>query len=275
MSLGGISGTAFYPLYLWITLGNGMRFGRTYLFISLVAGVFGFIYVTVRAPFWHEHITVALGLGVGLVIITLYVNSLLRRINKLNENLSIQLKETEHNAMHDALTGLFNRYAFYNRVDQAIQQYRRSFAPFWIVYLDLDGFKPVNDTYGHEIGDLLLKEVSERMKTTIRLTDVIARLGGDEFALLLTDPQKDQKTPENVAGKLLRAISMTYLIKNIEVRISASIGISKYPENGRTTEEIIRSADSAMYAVKRSSKNSVGMAEYKKNKTLSPEVHVH
>jgi diguanylate cyclase (GGDEF)-like protein len=266
MSLAGTSGTAFYPLYLWVILGNGIRFGRTYLFISLVVGVFGFTYVILRAPFWHEYITVAIGLGVGLVIITLYVNSLLERINKLNENLSIQLKETEHNAMHDSLTGLFNRYAFYEQVEQAIQRYRRNFASFWIVYIDLDGFKPVNDTYGHEIGDLLLKEVSERMKKTIRSTDIVARLGGDEFALLLTDPQKEQKTLENVAGKLLSEISMTYLIKNIEVKISASIGISQYPDNGRTTEEVIRSADSAMYAVKRSSKNSVGIAE----KSVSP-----
>jgi diguanylate cyclase (GGDEF)-like protein/PAS domain S-box-containing protein len=159
-----------------------------------------------------------------------------------------------HLAHHDALTNLPNRTLFQEKLNLAIKQAESSDESIAVLFLDLDNFKPVNDTLGHRIGDLLLQAVAERLAATIRTTDTVARIGGDEFTVVLTG----FKTPQNagrVAEKLLQTISHPYLLEEHLVKIGVSIGISVYPSDGQTAEELLLLADMAMYFSKRQGRN--------------------
>ena len=158
-------------------------------------------------------------------------------------------------AYHDSLTGLPNRQLFNDRLNMGLAQAYRQLGRVGLMFLDLDGFKAVNDTLGHEMGDLLLKEVGERLKQCVRQTDTVARLGGDEFTIILSDV-KGTEDIEMVANKIIGAIAAPYVFNNQEARVTTSLGISIYPENTTSSTEMIRQADAAMYQAKKAGKNS-------------------
>ncbi len=162
-------------------------------------------------------------------------------------------------ATHDGLTDLPNRSLFMDRLDRAIAKAHRDGRKCAVMFIDLDGFKPVNDTFGHSKGDLLLREVANRLKASIRETDTAARFGGDEFVLLITDIDKIEDA-EPVAGKVLANLREPVNLDDVEVKISASIGIALYPDHGMTTEDVIKQADMAMYVVKDHGKNNFTFA---------------
>jgi len=160
----------------------------------------------------------------------------------------------QHLADHDALTGLLNRRLLEDRVRQAIGLARRHEKLAALMLIDLDGFKQINDAYGHLSGDYVLRTVAKRMKECVRETDTVARLGGDEFVVLLTG----QRTPEDsaaVAEKILASLTTPIAGGGREFRIGASIGISIYPRDGLTPDALMRHADAAMYRVKEAGKN--------------------
>ncbi len=152
-------------------------------------------------------------------------------------------------AYHDSLTGLLNRKAFLERLEESITYAGRYGMKRAILFIDLDRFKQVNDTYGHEIGDKLLEEVARRLEGTIRSTDIICRLGGDEFTVILNNP--DNPRPQIAADKIRTVLSEPYVIDNITIDyISTSIGISIFPDHGEEVRTLIRNADIAMYSAK-------------------------
>jgi diguanylate cyclase (GGDEF)-like protein/PAS domain S-box-containing protein len=154
-------------------------------------------------------------------------------------------------AYHDALTGLPNRTSFAAAEEEAISQARRSQEAVAVMFLDLDGFKVVNDTHGHQVGDLLLAAVADRLRAAVRREDKLARLGGDEFAILLTGIS-DMTVVQGLAGKLVDAISRPFMLRGRKYEIGVSIGIALYPEHGEDPELLLNLADSAMYEAKRS-----------------------
>lgn len=160
----------------------------------------------------------------------------------LNERLEFQ-------ALHDALTGLPNRTLFADRLDQAISHARRNRNTTALVFVDLDGFKPVNDTHGHSVGDALLREVATRLVACTRTTDTVARLGGDEFCVILTDLE-DASQAVPIAREIVRAISAGARLGEREVFISASVGVTAFPHHGDDAETLYRLADQAMYRAK-------------------------
>lgn len=165
--------------------------------------------------------------------------------------------ELEFLANHDALTGLPSLRLCKDRLDRSLAEARRNRQTSAVMFLDLDGFKAINDSYGHELGDLVLKVTADRIKAEIRETDTVARIGGDEFVIILSSlPQLD--IAHRIATSLIDQISQTIHIGPNEIAISASIGISIYPEDGTTSEELIRTADKAMYLVKNSGKSNFG-----------------
>ena len=202
MALGGAVGEGFYPLYIWIIIGNGMRFGQRYLYLAMYAGLIGFGYVIVRDPFLREHIPTAVGLWVGMTVIGLYVNSLQKRVDSLNARLTSQLDQTHYAATHDPLTDLLNSREFYRRLSSAILHAEQQHTAFVVLYIDIDGFKGVNDQRGHHAGDALLKHIADRIKHTIRSTDFAARLGGDEFAIALLDIETSPQIEDQLAKKI-------------------------------------------------------------------------
>ena len=162
----------------------------------------------------------------------------------------------EHLAFHDSLTKLPNRTLFELTVEKVLARAKRQKQTFAIVFIDLDGFKYVNDTCGHDIGDKLLEQVAEKFKTRIRAEDTLARMGGDEFALVLSDLKSDADAID-IAESYLEMLQSEFVIRGHTIRVGASIGISCYPDNGQDFKTLLKNADSAMYQAKNSGKNSV------------------
>ena len=161
----------------------------------------------------------------------------------------------ERMAFYDSLTGLPNRLLFAERINQAIMVSKRLNTMLAVCYLDLDEFKPVNDGFGHNVGDMLLIEVANRMQSHVRESDTVARMGGDEFAILLINVQNIEEC-EIIITKILDSINQTYILPNQErVNVSASIGITLYPHDNVAPDILLRHADQAMYLAKESGKN--------------------
>ncbi len=170
-----------------------------------------------------------------------------------------QLKDAEgrikHLALHDALTNLPNRALLNDRLQVAIARAKRNKAYLAYVILDLDRFKEINDVYGHNVGDLLLVEIANRLTTTIRECDVVSRLGGDEFVIIQSD-LKNISDCEIVLQRLLEYISRPFYIESHELSVTASAGISVFPDHGADGESLLKCADLAMYSAKNKGKNN-------------------
>jgi len=179
----------------------------------------------------------------------------------LEEKVASKTKELEakslklkYQAEHDTLTQLPNRFLFLDRLKQALEEAYRNNTRVTVFFLDLDRFKEINDTYGHEVGDRLLELVTKRLLQYRRAEDTIARLGGDEFTLLLENVK--QKDSIKIANQILQSMKKPFIINGVKHYTTFSIGISSYPEDGRTYEELLRNADTAMYKAKESGKNN-------------------
>jgi len=162
-------------------------------------------------------------------------------------------KKIHYISNHDNLTGIANRYNLENKLEYILSDAQRNHKNFSIFYLDLDGFKNVNDTYGHSVGDILLQEVVKRVQNEIRQNDVFARIGGDEFVLVLTNIDKTYIS--YISNKILKSLNQKFYISGQTIIISASIGIASYPKNGEDIETLLKNADQAMYSIKASGKN--------------------
>jgi diguanylate cyclase (GGDEF)-like protein len=184
-----------------------------------------------------------------------------------NEIIS-QTAEIKRLAYFDSLTELPNRNAFIDKLKQEVARAMRNTEKIGVLYIDLDDFKTVNDVYGHDIGDLLLKNVAERLQKSSRLSDTVARLAGDEFAIILTHLNTYQDSsnvgqrilddisyPVKFSEKIIANLTQPFAIQNNSFTVSCSIGIALYPENGKNATELLNSADTAMYAAKREGKN--------------------
>lgn len=169
-----------------------------------------------------------------------------------------QIKEhqlqLEHIANYDALTGLPNRLLLADRLQQAMSQSERRGQSLAVVYLDLDGFKAVNDNYGHQLGDKLLIAVSQRMKDALREGDSLARIGGDEFIAIVVDLEQISSC-ESVLERLLNAASASVTLGDAAVQVSASLGVTFYPHDMVDADQLVRHADNAMYIAKQMGKN--------------------
>jgi diguanylate cyclase (GGDEF)-like protein/PAS domain S-box-containing protein len=157
--------------------------------------------------------------------------------------------ELQRKAFHDALTDLPNRALFADRLRQALARARRYRTRVAVLLIDLDGFKHINDTYGHDAGDAALVEIARRLQACVRQADTVARWGGDEFSALLTDV-RTREDAARVAEHIVTALRRPVTIRGQDVDITASIGISLFPTDGEFSDELVRRADHAMYRAK-------------------------
>jgi len=169
-------------------------------------------------------------------------------------------KMLESLALHDPLTGLANRRLLADRLSMALVHARRNKSTMAVVYLDLDGFKQINDTLGHGVGDILLKMVGGRLVATLREEDTVARLGGDEFILALWHVSGTDDAAK-VASKVIEAVSQPYGIEGHTVSITSSAGVGIYPVHGKDADTLMKSADLALNEAKRAGKNAYRIAE--------------
>ena len=161
-------------------------------------------------------------------------------------------------AYSDTLTGLPNRQLFNDRLNMALATAFRQLSKIALIFIDLDGFKKVNDTLGHDYGDMLLKQVALRLQSTLRDTDTVARLGGDEFVIILG--VRDKNDAEMVAQKVLKVLGTPFDLNGKPANIGGSLGIAMYPMDGNTAADLIKKADAAMYEAKNSGKNTYRFA---------------
>ncbi len=165
-------------------------------------------------------------------------------------------EQIRHMAQYDTLTDLPNRMLYEDRLHQSLAMARRENSPLALLYIDLDRFKPVNDTLGHAMGDKLLKSVAQRMLDCVRQTDTVARIGGDEFAVILTAVYSREKGLM-VAEKIRNKLELPFDIDGERLNISASIGCAIFPNDGQDEEALAQSADQAMYLAKQSGRNRI------------------
>jgi len=189
--------------------------------------------------------------------ITLLTSVLDARMAARTAQLSLSLKEANREltqlALHDNLTGLPNRILLADRIDQAMHKVDAQGGMFALMFLDLDGFKPVNDAFGHHVGDQLLRAVAVRMRENFHRHDTLARIGGDEFVLLVE--LDDGEEAVSVASRQVALVSQPFSVQDHDLQVTVSIGISLYPGNGRTQQELLMNADAAMYHAKSAGKN--------------------
>ena len=176
-------------------------------------------------------------------------------VRLLHEGARIHAKLLESLALKDPLTGLANRRLLTERMSIALAHARRNQNTLAVVYLDLDGFRQINNRLGHGAGDTLLKMVAERLVATVREEDTVARLGGDEFIMGLWHLRGTDDAAK-VASKVIEVVSQPYSIEGHTVSITASAGIGMYPLHGEDADTLMRSADQALYETKRAGKNA-------------------
>lgn len=181
----------------------------------------------------------------------------------LATSLSQANEELTQLALHDTLTGLSNRILLADRISQAMAETTEQGGFFSLMFIDLDGFKPVNDAFGHHLGDRLLREVALRLREQLRSQDTLARIGGDEFVLLVRLSEPDD-APQ-VAARQVSLLSKPFRVDEHDLQISASVGIALFPGNGLTAEELLMNADAAMYHAKGAGKNGYSFFDVSMN----------
>ena len=176
---------------------------------------------------------------------------------------SVERKRAEQRlaylARHDQLTGLANRTTFLEKLNAALARARRQAQPIAVLFVDVDRFKAINDSLGHEAGDYLLKTVSLRLQQCVREYDTVARIGGDEFAILLEDLQAPGG-PTDVSQRILSALTTPIMMNDIELVMTGSVGVAVHPQAGDTSERLMKAADSALHAAKAKGRNNFQMA---------------
>jgi len=207
-------------------------------------------------------------------LLAYHFNQSKRALDSNNHNLKLQIKERrqaekklKHLALHDPLTGLPNRILFQDRLQQAIAVTKRNGHKFAVFFMDLDNFKIINDTMGHEAGDELLKEVARRLSDAGREMDTVARLGGDEFAFIINKVETIENAV-SVAQRLNELLKKPIEVNGNKINMGSSIGVTIYPDDADNSEELLRNADIAMYQAKDDGRNVIRFFTYEMNAKL-------
>ncbi|MBG7619301.1 EAL domain-containing protein [Herbaspirillum sp. AP02] len=190
-----------------------------------------------------------LAMAMALVVSGVQRNQVLKKIvGRTNDKLL-------HFATHDVLTGLPNRALLADRIQHAVEVARRNGRPFAVLFMDLDGFKAINDSLGHAVGDGLLVAVAQRIRACIRGEDMVARIGGDEFVVVMSNLSSPEVV-EQLSENILAALRLDFQIEDATLRVTSSIGIAVYPNSGESADALMKNADAAMYEAKQSGRNT-------------------
>ena len=250
---------AYVAFYFLSTVGWGLRFGRHYLLMSTAIATLGMCANLAFSAYWQENRMFWAVIVMAMLANTINVAVLLRRIAWGNHRLEEKTEEISRLAWQDQLTKLPNRLYFHERLSQTIASADRTPRRIALILFDIDGFKSVNDTLGHEAGDRLLQEISRCVGSRIRQADTFARLGGDEFVVIM-DSLRDEADARLVAETILRTIGEIDIFAGQGLRIGASVGVA-CGAGRREIPDLLKQADRAMYEAKRAGKGCYRFAE--------------
>ncbi len=254
-SFGG--GFAAYVGFNFLTsFGWGLRFGRHYLFVATGIAIGGMAWNLAASPYWQQNLLFGGSIIFGLVAGAINAAILLERIALGNRRLGEKMEEIARLAWRDQLTKLPNRLHFQERLSQALAAAARKHREVALLLFDVDGFKAVNDSLGHEAGDRLLQEIARRVGRRVRQADTFARFGGDEFVVLM-ELNRGTADAVRVAESVIRVIGDIDLFAESGIRVGASVGIACWmplPGERPNADELLKQADRAMYEAKRAGK---------------------
>ncbi len=252
----GINGAPLVAAYFAMILGHGLWLGREALLITAIGSLIGFSVALLLSEDWSVHLSLGIGFLLGLLAIPLLLLKIIDKLHQTQAELRERMAEAHKAATFDHLTDLPNRYLLEDRLEQEIAKGQRHGTRFALLFIDLDGFKHINDTLGHTVGDRVLQQIARRLQGCVRKTDTLARLGGDEFVLLITGVHAARDV-ERVAETAVRIIRepLEEAAAAEAIQLTASIGISHFPQDGTDAGTLLRDADQAMYQVKRCGKD--------------------
>jgi diguanylate cyclase (GGDEF)-like protein len=254
---------AYVGFLFLVTIGWGLRFGRHYLFLATAIATVGMVGNLAMSPYWHENLLFGGTIIFGLIANTVNASVLLGRISGGNRQLAGKIEEISRLAWQDQLTKLPNRPYFRDRLGQMLATAARSGRQVALLLFDIDGFKAVNDTLGHEAGDRLLREIADRVGRRVRQADTFARVGGDEFVILM-DIAHDKSDAVPVAEAVVAEIAEIGMFAEQGLRVGASVGIAcsgSVASRERVADELLILADRTMYAAKRAGKGRYKFAD--------------
>jgi len=240
----GDKGVFLLLFYILIVMHIGLNFGENYFYTSIIFSSVSWITVLYYSPYWQEHYHFLATFAVATFLIPFFYLDYIAQIHDDRQTLSSTLENVSHQANLDPLTGAYNRKSY----DEICKYLISEKTPFALFYIDLNRFKPINDTYGHAVGDQVLQEVTSRLKSLLYDEDIIVRLGGDEFVIFLS--RKSHSVQEFINAIETNTIGIM-TVNDISLHISLSIGISLYPEDGRDIQTLTLYADKAMYHAKK------------------------
>src|SRR6266849_3715917 len=255
--------TAYVGFLFLTTVGWGLRFGRHYLFLATAIAILGMVWNLAASPYWQEYPLFGATIIFALSANTANASILLGRIAGANRLLAEKIEEVSRLAWHDQLTKLPNRPYFRERLAQMVAAAARSGRQVALLLFDIDGFKSVNDTLGHEAGDRLLQEIAERVGRRVRQADTFARVGGDEFVIRM-EIAHDRSDTVPVAETVVAAIGEIEMFAEQGLRVGASIGIACSDLTSvrePLADELLIEADRAMYEAKRAGKGRYKFAD--------------
>lgn len=244
--------SVYFPaLLLWYVVGYSSRYDQKIAVFAIINTLLAWTLVIYFSDFWAYHLDIAIGWFFAFLILPIYFLKVLDKLNNQYYSLYQDYNETQEGAKYDFLTNLINRSHFEKELDTFISKSIYNNKGFALMFIDLDGFKKVNDILGHDIGDEILIEVANRLKIVANSNDIIARLGGDEFTLITPTDNKEQLIKK--AGNITMILSKPY--SNDIKHLSASIGIAAFPQDAHLKTLLKKHADMAMYKAKQSGKN--------------------
>lgn len=240
------------------------RFSATcYLFFAMVPFQIGLL--TVNSMVGYEMLFTSIFYQIHMFYAVTNISKSFKASLVLQMTADDRDEQIRHMAFYDALTNLPNRRLLVEKVEQALSNSRRTGKSGAIMFIDLDNFKELNDTYGHDMGDLLLLQVAERMREALRESDTVSRIGGDEFVVmaenLTNDPKLSRMEASQIINHLAFMLSRTYKIGSLNYQTSMSIGVALFSEHGDNYNDLLRNADAAMYKAKRDGKNRWSLYE--------------
>lgn len=239
----------FAVLYLWITVGNGFRYGVHYLFITLFASLIGFAWVFYISEYWRNQVLTTMTVLAMLILIPPYIALMLQSLQRANKKIKLQ-------AIHDPLIPIYNRRGFKDIFYKSIRRDEDDVFHHTLLFCDLDGFKKINDIARHAAGDKMLIEIGRLLKEQVREGDAVARIGGDEFALLLKSCPLEKGAA--IANTICKKISSYVLLwEGLELKVGISVGVVGVDQNDEDFNRVLKFADMACYTAKNTGGNQI------------------